>query len=107
MAVGPVQLLVLGFSQPKFTGDIRTELERLRDSDMVRVIDSLIVRKDARGDVEVDRMSNLTTDEAIEVGSKVGALIGLGAAGEEGMLAGAEMGAVAGEEGISLFPDEQ
>jgi hypothetical protein len=41
MAIGPVQLLVLGFSQPDFRGEIIAELERLRESDLVQVIDSL------------------------------------------------------------------
>lgn len=43
MAIGPVQLLVLGFSQPDFHGEIIAELERLRESDLVRVIDPLAV----------------------------------------------------------------
>ena len=33
MAIGPVQLLVLGFNHPNFHGEIIEELERLRDSD--------------------------------------------------------------------------
>jgi RecA/RadA recombinase len=41
MAIGPVQLLVLRFSQPDFHGEIIAELERLRESDLVQVIDSL------------------------------------------------------------------
>ena len=43
MAIGPVQLLVLGFKQPDYQGEIRAELERLRDNDLVRVIDALAV----------------------------------------------------------------
>ena len=85
MAIGPVQLLVLGFQHPDFHGEVIAELERLRESDTVRVIDSLAVYKDADGDIEVEHLSNLTEDEAIELGSKVGALIGLGIEGEEGM----------------------
>ena len=46
MAIGPVQLVVLGFSHPQFHGDIVAELERLRESDTVRVIDALAVHKD-------------------------------------------------------------
>ena len=85
MAIGPVQLLVLGFSHPNFHGEIIAELERLRDSDTVRVIDALAVYKDAAGDLEVEHLSNLSEQEAIEVGSKIGALVGLGIDGEEGM----------------------
>jgi len=43
MAIGPVQLIVFGFNQPDFHGEIIAELERLRASGMVRVIDSLAV----------------------------------------------------------------
>ncbi len=108
MAIGPVQLLVLGFSEPDFRGEILEELERLRESDAVRVIDSLAVWKDADGEIEVMHLSNLSRDEAIELGSKVAALIGLGIDGEEGMVIGAEVGAEqAAEEGVQVFSDEQ
>jgi uncharacterized membrane protein len=107
MAIGPVQLLVLGFNQPEFHGEIIAELERLRESDTVRVIDALAVHKDAAGEIEVAHLSNLSKDEAIEFGSKVAALIGLGIAGEEGMEAGAEIGAEAASEGgVQFFTDE-
>src|SRR5690242_16792161 len=107
MAIGPVQLIVLGFKNPDFHGEVIEELERLRKSDTVRVIDALAVYKDAQGEVEVEHLSNLTTEEAIELGSKVGALIGLGIEGEEGMQAGAAIGAEAGAEGVRVFSDEQ
>ena len=108
MAIGPVQLIVLGFEHPEFHGEIIEELERLRASDTVRVIDALAVHKDADGEIEVQHLSNLTKDEAIELGSKVAALIGLGIEGEEGMEAGAQLGAEkAAEEGIHVFSDEQ
>jgi len=106
MAIGPVQLIVLGFNHPNFHGEIIEELERLRDSDTVRVIDALAVHKDAEGEVEVQHLSNLTRDEAVELGSKVGALIGLGIEGEEGLEAGAEAGAAAAD-GVQIFSDEE
>src|SRR5690349_19961982 len=89
MAIGPVQLIVLGFEHPEFHGEIIAELERLRASDTVRVIDALAVHKDADGEFEVQHLSNLSKEEAIELGSVVGALVGLGIEGEEGMYAGA------------------
>jgi uncharacterized membrane protein len=99
MAIGPVQLLVIGFDNADFHLEIAAELERLRESDTVRVIDGLAVHKDANGDIEVAHLSNLTRDEAIEVGSVVGALVGLGIAGEDGLVAGAEAGAENAAEG--------
>jgi len=109
MAIGPVQLIVLGFNHPDFHGEVIAELERLRESDTVRVIDSLAVYKDADGELEVEHLSNLTQDEAIELGSKIGALIGLGIEGEEGIEAGAIAGAeeVAAEGGVNVFTDEE
>ncbi|HEU6444363.1 MAG TPA: hypothetical protein VFL61_04825 [Gaiellaceae bacterium] len=107
MAIGPVQLIVLGFEHPDFHGEVIEELEKLRESGTVRVIDSLAVYKDAEGEIEVMHLSNLTKEEAIELGSKVAALIGLGIEGEEGMEAGAEIGAeMAAEEGIEIFSEE-
>jgi uncharacterized membrane protein len=107
MAIGPVQLIVLGFEHPEFHGEIIAELERLRESDTVRVIDALAVHKDADGEIEVVHLSTLSKDEAIELGSKVGALVGLGIEGEEGMIAGAEAGAEAAADGVSVFSDEE
>ena len=109
MAIGPVQLIVLGFSHPDFHGEIIAELERLRQSDTIRVIDSLVVYKDADGELEVEHLSNLTENEAIELGSKIGALIGLGIEGEEGMEAGAIAGAeeVAADGGVHVFTEEE
>jgi uncharacterized membrane protein len=107
MAIGPVQLLVLGFNHPNFHGEVIEELERLRDSDTVRVIDALAVYKDAEGEIEVAHLSNLTRDEAVELGSKVGALIGLGIEGEEGLEKGAEDGAEAAADGVQVFSEEQ
>jgi uncharacterized membrane protein len=108
-AIGPVQLIVLGFRHPDFHGEIIAELERLRASDTVRVIDSLAVYKDASGELEVEHLSNLSEREAIELGSKIGALIGLGIAGEEGAEAGAIEGAeeVAAVGGVHIFTEQE
>ena len=107
MSVGPVQLLVLGFDQPNFHGEVIEELERLKESNTIKVIDALAVHKDAEGDIEVAHLSNLTDEEAIEIGSVVGALVGLGIEGEEGLELGAELGAIAGADGeLDVFDEE-
>ncbi len=109
MAIGPVQLIVLGFSNPDFHGEIIAELERLRASDTIRIIDSLVVYKSTEGELEVEHLSNLSEREAIELGSKIGALIGLGIEGEEGAEAGAVAGAeeVAAAGGVHVFTEEE
>jgi uncharacterized membrane protein len=107
MTIGPVQMIVLGFPHPDFHGAVIAELERLRASDTVKVIDALAVHKDDAGEIEVAHLSNLTDEEAVEFGTVVGALIGLGIEGEEGLEAGAEAGAQAASEGIEVFSDEE
>jgi uncharacterized membrane protein len=99
MTIGPVQLVVLGFEGNSFTGEILPELRRLRDHDVIRLIDLLFVSKDESGEVTVMEASDLTQEEAMEFGATVGALIGLGEAGEQGAVAGAVAGAEALEDG--------
>jgi len=95
MALGPVQLLALGFDEPNFTGAIMDEVHRLREHDIVRLIDVLVVAKDDDGHLTEVEMSD--KPELEKYGALAGALLGLGAAGE----AGAEAGAAAGAEAMS------
>ena len=106
MALGPVQILVVGFGDAEFKGTIRAELERLREADVVRLIDMVAVRKDSEGTVERLQQSDMSSDELQEFGAIVGALIGFGAAGEEGAELGAEAGAEAMEDG-AVFDESQ
>ena len=99
MTIGPVQLVVLGFEGNSLTGEILAELRRLRDHDVIRLIDLLFVSKDESGEATVMEASDLTQEEAMEFGATVGALIGLGEAGEQGAVAGAVAGAEALEDG--------
>ena len=84
MAMGPVQMLVLGFSELEFTGKIAAELDKLREHDFVRIVDALVVNKDDEGNITALQVSDLTTDEAMEMGAIAGALVGLG----EGVMIG-------------------
>jgi uncharacterized membrane protein len=93
--LGPVQLLVLGFQDADFQGEILAELARLRELGTIRVIDLLVVTKDHDGELASVELSDLSDEEAAEVGAIAGALIGLGAGGEEGARAGALAGAEA------------
>jgi hypothetical protein len=78
MALGPVQVLVVGFDRPDFSGEVLVELERLRENDLVRVIDLLVIHKDADGVVRRLDHADLTDFE----GAAVSALIGLEADGD-------------------------
>jgi uncharacterized membrane protein len=92
MPVGPIEIFVIAFQDPQFHGEIRAELERLRDGEIIRVVDLLAVRKTEDGVIEAVQSSDLESDEALAFGAAVGALIGLGAAGEEGAALGAVWG---------------
>jgi uncharacterized membrane protein len=107
MAIGPVQLIVLGFTEPNFHGEVIAELERLHESGTVKVIDALAVYKDSQGEIEVEHLSTLTHDEAVEFGTVVGALVGLGIEGEKGFEAGAVAGAEMAEDGVSIFDEDE
>ncbi|HEY7075059.1 MAG TPA: DUF6325 family protein [Solirubrobacteraceae bacterium] len=97
MAFGPMQLLVLGFDGAEFTGEIAAELKRLREHDVVRLVDALLVTKDESGRVTTMETTDLSHEESEELGALVGALIGYGAEGEEGAEVGALAGAAAAE----------
>jgi uncharacterized membrane protein len=106
VSIGPVQLIVLGFNKPDFKGEVIEELGRLRDNDVVRVIDSLTVYKDADGNVASLEASQMGEADRAEFGAYIGALIGFGAAGEEGAEIGAELGAAAAtEDDDGMFDD--
>ncbi len=107
MTIGPVQLLVLGFDHPDFKGEILAEFDRLKESDVVRIIDGIAVQKDKNGEVSVIKRTDLKEQEAEEFGAIVGGLIGLGGAGAEGAIAGAILGAEeASDGGIDLLNEE-
>jgi len=99
MPIGPVQLLVVSFEEPEFRGEIIEEFRRLRDSDVIRLIDALVVQKDLDGNLAAVQWSDLSIEESEEFGATVGALLGLGMAGDAGMAAGVIAGAEAGADG--------
>ena len=90
--IGPLQMFVIGFTDPQLDGSILSELISASESGAIRVVDMLGVYKDESGEILAAEMSDLTADEAMVYGAWVGGLIGLGAGGVEG----AELGAVAG-----------
>ncbi len=104
--MGPVQMMVLGFAEPDFTGTIVAELNRLRNEDLVRIVDALVVNKDDDGEITAVQVSDLTPDEAMEMGAIAGALIGLGEGDEEAAIEGAILGAEEGADG-HLIPDDE
>lgn len=102
MEFGPVQIVVVGFSDDEFVSGILPELRRLRGQDVIRLIDATFVRKDDDGRltaIDVSDVTGITGGEGSQFGEIVRALIGLGAYSEEGLTVGAGAGAADGAHG--------
>jgi hypothetical protein len=50
--MGPVQVLVVGFDQPTFSGEVLAELTRLGEAGIVRLVDLLLVARADDGTLE-------------------------------------------------------
>ena len=105
LTLGPVQMLIVGFQGDNFDGSIMEELNRLKEHDIVRLIDLMFVKKNEDGELETAHRSDLSPDEAEQFGAIVGALIGFGADGDEGAEYGAIAGAAEGADG-HVFDDD-
>jgi len=51
MAIGPVEYIIVGFPGNKFNGEILPELAKLVDGGTIRILDLVIITKDADGNV--------------------------------------------------------
>ena len=99
MAFGPLQIFTFGFADTSgFEGRIAEELIKLSDAGTITIVDALAVVADG-DEVEILRVSDLDDEQRTELGMEMGALMGLGMAGLEGMIEGAEAGAEIAEEG--------
>ncbi|HJV13311.1 MAG TPA: DUF6325 family protein [Propionibacteriaceae bacterium] len=58
---GPVQVLVVGFDRPTFSGEVLAEFTRLRDAGIVRLVDLLVISRTEDGAFET-----LTLPEGVE-----------------------------------------
>ncbi len=75
-ALGPVQLVVIAFADGKFDGRVLEELRRLREHDVVRLLDLLFVAKGEDDEVFELETSDLSEAEAAEYGALVGSCSG-------------------------------
>jgi uncharacterized membrane protein len=50
--IGPVQVLVVGFDQPNFSGEVLAEFTRLREAGLVRLVDVLLVERSEDGTLD-------------------------------------------------------
>jgi len=52
VALGPIEIVVIGFPGNDFNGQILPELERLIENDTISIVDGLFLMKDVDGEVE-------------------------------------------------------
>jgi uncharacterized membrane protein len=75
--VGPIQIVVVGFEDVKFEGDILPELRRLSDLDVIRLVDMVIVTKSESGELVRVQAGTLSEKDAARLGSIADLLVGL------------------------------
>ena len=77
MTLGPLEYLVVGFEGNRFTGQILSELRAAREKGIIRVLDLAAIKKDEQGNVTMLELSDLTGEDAAELGPLAGDIIGL------------------------------
>ena len=65
MALGPIELLVIGFPGNRFTGGILPEIEQLVDNDVITLVDALLIYKDIDGGVEVLELDQVDVSQDV------------------------------------------
>jgi uncharacterized membrane protein len=77
MVLGPLEYLVVGFEGYRFTGKILAELRAAQEKGIIRVLDLAVIKKDEQGNVTAQELSDLSGEEATELSSLAGNLMGL------------------------------
>ncbi len=63
MSIGPVEYIAIAFPGNKFSGEIIPAIQELQDSGTIRVLDLVIISKDAAGDVHAIELSEASPEE--------------------------------------------
>jgi len=93
---GPIQLIAIGFPEVEYLkGELLKEIFTLSEKKIIRVVGLLAIVKDEKGKIASVQITELSDEDRIKLGAGIGALIGFGAAGEKGAIAGANAGAEA------------
>ena len=77
MTLGPLEYLVVGFEGNRFTGEILAELRAATEKGIIRVIDLALIKKDEEGNVTSLELSDLSSEQAAELGPIAGDILGL------------------------------
>jgi hypothetical protein len=102
--IGPIQFMTVLLHTPAWDGSVADAFLKLDEQGLITIIDVAIVARASEDEFElIDIDSELLPGRPL-LGAVIGGLVGLGAAGEEGMEIGAEIGE---EDGIELADSEE
>lgn len=77
MSTGPVEYLVFAFPDGNVSDEIAAELADLVDRKVIRILDAVVVAKDASGDVAAAEFDELADGNGfMEIDAEIGGLIG-------------------------------
>lgn len=65
MALGPIELLVIGFPGNEFTGGIMPEIERLVESGTITIVDAMMILKEDDGTLEFIEVQQIDAGHSI------------------------------------------
>lgn len=68
MELGPVDVVIIAYGEPKFDGSVLGELRRLAGEGTIRVLDAMVVMKSEDGAVVTLDIEDLPPDEAETLG---------------------------------------
>jgi uncharacterized membrane protein len=91
--LGPVHLMMVQLDSERLHGAIAEELRKASESEAIRLLDALALRREPDGTFTTLEATELTEKQHEELGAVIGTLLGLGAGGEVGAEEGAKMGA--------------
>jgi hypothetical protein len=77
MTLGPLEYLMVTFEGNRFTGQILAELRAAQEKGIIRVVDLCVLKKDVQGNVTALELSDLSKEEAAELGPLAGDLLDL------------------------------
>ena len=63
MSIGPVEYIAIAFPGNKFSGEIVPAIQELQDSGTIRVLDLVIITKDADGNVAAIELSEASPEQ--------------------------------------------
>jgi hypothetical protein len=68
MELGPVDVVIMGFGEPKFDGSVLAELEKHAGEGTIRVLDAMVIAKGDDGTVETLDIEDLPPEAAQALG---------------------------------------